>query len=233
MRLVAGFTLAEQGVVGLRGEPQLERVILSVLAAAAGILLIAGLWTPSQGRSRRWLSYGAAFSQPGDPLTHVLLGTLGAAVALVGPGAGRSTLAFLYGSVSTSEIGRASVNHPVGDFSLPQRFSRSRDVVDRVISMQGWPQAGVAPQLARRYEKVESARREGVNQWQHKQAGRLRYRQSTIPHPLKSKIRRRRKSRSTATNSAAADCLASSVTATLYRRCSAWYRWWLPPTPRC
>ena len=87
MRLVAGFTLADQGINGLRGEPRLERVILSVLAAAAGMLLIAGLWTPMAGALAAVVELWSAFSPPGDPLTHILLGTLGAAVALVGPGA--------------------------------------------------------------------------------------------------------------------------------------------------
>jgi uncharacterized membrane protein YphA (DoxX/SURF4 family) len=87
MRLVAGFTLADQAINGLRGEPRLERVILSVLATAAGMLLIAGLWTPMAGALAAVVELWSAFSPPGDPLTHILLGTLGAAVALVGPGA--------------------------------------------------------------------------------------------------------------------------------------------------
>jgi len=87
MRLVAGFTLADQGIIGLRGEPRLGQVIVSVLAAAAGILLTAGLWTPIAGALAAGVELWCTFSPPGDPLTHILLGTLGAAVALVGPGA--------------------------------------------------------------------------------------------------------------------------------------------------
>ena len=87
MRLVAGFTLADQGITGLRGEPRLERVILSVLATAAGMLLIAGLWTPIAGALAAVVELWSAFSPPGDALIHILLVTLGAALALVGPGA--------------------------------------------------------------------------------------------------------------------------------------------------
>jgi putative oxidoreductase len=96
MRLVAGFTLADQGIIGLRGEPRLGRVIVSVLATTAGILLIAGLWTPIAGALAAGVELWCGFSPPVDPLTHVLLGTLGAAVALVGPG-GWSVDARLFG----------------------------------------------------------------------------------------------------------------------------------------
>jgi putative oxidoreductase len=87
MRLVAGFTLAAHGIVGLRGEPPLERAIVHVLATGAGILLLAGLWTPLAGALSAVTELWSAFSQPGDPLTHILLVTLGIALALVGPGA--------------------------------------------------------------------------------------------------------------------------------------------------
>jgi putative oxidoreductase len=87
MRLVAGFTLADQGIIGLRGEPGLGHVIVSVLATAAGMLLTAGLWTPIAGALAAGVELWCTFSPPGDPLPHILLGTLGAALALVGPGA--------------------------------------------------------------------------------------------------------------------------------------------------
>jgi len=87
MRLVTGLTLIDHGIAGVQGEPPLGPVIVSVLATAAGILLLAGLWTPIAGALVAGIELWRAFSQPGDPLTHILLGTLGAAVALVGPGA--------------------------------------------------------------------------------------------------------------------------------------------------
>jgi putative oxidoreductase len=91
MRLVAGFTLVDHGITGLPGEPPLGRAIVSVLATAAGVLLLAGLWTPLAGALAAgvelWCAFSQRFSQTGDPLTHILLATLGAAVALIGPGA--------------------------------------------------------------------------------------------------------------------------------------------------
>jgi putative oxidoreductase len=87
MRLVAGFTLIDHGIVGLRTELPLGQIIVYVLTTAAGILLIAGLWTPLAGALAAAVELWCAFAQPQDSLTHVLLLTLGVALALVGPGA--------------------------------------------------------------------------------------------------------------------------------------------------
>jgi len=87
MRLVTGFTLVDHRITELLGEPPIGRVIVSVIATAAGILLLAGLWTPIAGALAAGVELWSAFSQPRDPLAHILLVTLGAAVALVGPGA--------------------------------------------------------------------------------------------------------------------------------------------------
>jgi putative oxidoreductase len=87
MRLVAGITLVSRGIVGLWGEPQLERAILHILPTGAGMLLLAGLWTPIAGVLAAVIELWNAFSRPGDALTHILLITLAIALALVGPGA--------------------------------------------------------------------------------------------------------------------------------------------------
>ncbi len=60
--------------------------VAEILAMAAGILLIAGLWTPVSGSLVAVLGLWNAISQPGDPWTNILLGTIGAALALLGPG---------------------------------------------------------------------------------------------------------------------------------------------------
>jgi uncharacterized membrane protein YphA (DoxX/SURF4 family) len=87
MRLVASSTLVDQGIIGLRGEPAFERIIIFALATSPGILLFAGLWTPFAGAIGAVIELWFAFSQPGDPLTHIPLVTLVGALALVGPGA--------------------------------------------------------------------------------------------------------------------------------------------------
>jgi putative oxidoreductase len=87
MRLVAGIILVSRGIVGLRAEPQLERAILYALSGGAGILLLAGFWTPLAGVMAAVIELWCAFLQPMDALAHILLVTLGIALALVGPGA--------------------------------------------------------------------------------------------------------------------------------------------------
>jgi uncharacterized membrane protein YphA (DoxX/SURF4 family) len=87
MRLVASFTLVDRGIIGLRGEPSLERVIVCVLATGTGILLLAGLWTPFAAALAAVIELRCAFSHPGDPLTRMALVILVTALALVGPGA--------------------------------------------------------------------------------------------------------------------------------------------------
>jgi uncharacterized membrane protein YphA (DoxX/SURF4 family) len=87
MRLVAGPTLVDHGILGFRGEPALEGIIVGVLTTGAGILFLAGLWTPFAGTLAAAVELWSAFSQPWDLLIHILLLTIGVALALVGPGA--------------------------------------------------------------------------------------------------------------------------------------------------
>ena len=87
MRLVAGTALVVYGVATLRGETAIGVAILHVLAAGAGILLLAGLWTPIAGTLVTLIELWSIFSHLDNPWSHILLGTLGAALALLGPGA--------------------------------------------------------------------------------------------------------------------------------------------------
>ena len=87
MRLVAGMALIDHGITRLRGGSPVEPATVLVLAICLGILLLTGLWTPIAGALVAIIELWAAFSLPGDPWTHILLGTLGAALALLGPGA--------------------------------------------------------------------------------------------------------------------------------------------------
>jgi putative oxidoreductase len=87
MRLVAGTTLVHGSITGLWGEPQFERAILQILSIIAGILLLAGLWTPIAGIFAAVIELWYAYSLLGDALPHILLMTLAIALVLVGPGA--------------------------------------------------------------------------------------------------------------------------------------------------
>jgi hypothetical protein len=79
--------LLDQAVNALKRGASHESTALAVLAASAGILLLAGLWTPIAGAVVAVVEFWSAFSQPGDPWTYILLGSIGTALALLGPGA--------------------------------------------------------------------------------------------------------------------------------------------------
>jgi putative oxidoreductase len=87
LRVVAGVALIQQAasilVTGVRTGP----AILQVLAAGTGVLLLAGLWTPLAGGVMAIIELWNAFSRLGDPPIYVVLASLGAALALLGPGA--------------------------------------------------------------------------------------------------------------------------------------------------
>jgi uncharacterized membrane protein YphA (DoxX/SURF4 family) len=86
MRLVAGATLVVQGLAILRDGPAIEPAILGSLEIAVGGCLVAGFFTPIAGALVVILEAWRAFFGA-DPWSSLLLGTLGAALALLGPGA--------------------------------------------------------------------------------------------------------------------------------------------------
>src|SRR5258708_30068053 len=87
MRLVGGSGVVVRAVVLLREGAPLESALHHVLAAGSGILLLAGLWTPIAGVLVAIFALWTAVSYTSDLWACVLLGTLGAALALLGPGA--------------------------------------------------------------------------------------------------------------------------------------------------
>lgn len=87
LRLVTGIALIDRGGTGLWGWPPIHLAVPCAVALAAAILLIIGLWTPIAGTLVAAVEAWTVFSQPGDPWIYILLGALGAALALLGPGA--------------------------------------------------------------------------------------------------------------------------------------------------
>ena len=87
MRLVTTVVLIGQAVTRLRAGLPLQPAMMYVFAIIGGILLLAGLWTPISGVLVALFALWSSFSEPGDPSAKILLGTLGLALALVGPGA--------------------------------------------------------------------------------------------------------------------------------------------------
>jgi putative oxidoreductase len=87
MRLVLGIALIDRGVTRLWSGPSILLTILSALTIGAGLLLLAGLWTPITGTLVALIEVWKIFLIPGNLWIYILLGTLGAALAMLGPGA--------------------------------------------------------------------------------------------------------------------------------------------------
>jgi len=87
MRLVVGIGMVAHGFAAPRGGPPILSAMVHVLAVGAGLLLFAGLWTPIAGAFVAITALWNIFSQPGDPWPNIMVGTLAAALALLGPGA--------------------------------------------------------------------------------------------------------------------------------------------------
>lgn len=87
MRVGAAIALLDQAVVKLRSGGALEPLLLSLVGASAGIFLLAGLWTPIAAGVVAATEVRNAFSQSYDPWLYIVLATLAAGLALVGPGA--------------------------------------------------------------------------------------------------------------------------------------------------
>jgi len=86
LRLVIGSSLVVRAASKLRIDPPLNVTIPAVLAIGAGILLVAGLWTPIVGTSVALIEIWKIIMLPGDKWVWLLLGTAGAALAMLGPG---------------------------------------------------------------------------------------------------------------------------------------------------
>jgi uncharacterized membrane protein YphA (DoxX/SURF4 family) len=87
MRVVVGIALVVRRIFELQSAPPISQAVIHILAIAAGILLFAGLWTPIAGVLLAIIEIRSAFTHPHDPWSYILLGTFGAALATLGPGA--------------------------------------------------------------------------------------------------------------------------------------------------
>lgn len=87
MRVVVGSALIVRAGVRLWSDlPPMNVTIPAVLLMGAGILLIAGLWTPIVGTSIALIEIWKMLTVAGDKWVWLLLGTAAAALAMLGPG---------------------------------------------------------------------------------------------------------------------------------------------------
>jgi putative oxidoreductase len=87
LRAVAAIPPFQHGIAVLLTAPLPSLVSLQLVAAGAAALLLIGLWTPVAGVLLAVAELCLTFSHPIDAWTHILIGTLGAALAMLGPGA--------------------------------------------------------------------------------------------------------------------------------------------------
>jgi uncharacterized membrane protein YphA (DoxX/SURF4 family) len=87
MRVVAGSALAVgAGLTLLSDPPPMIVTIPAILLLGAGILLIAGLWTPIAGVAIAMTEVWKMLMLPGDKPFWLMLATVGVALAMLGPG---------------------------------------------------------------------------------------------------------------------------------------------------
>ena len=96
MRIVAGVSLILEGFEKFQAREPAASLILHMLAIVDGALLIAGLWTPIAGSLVIALAIWQTVLHQENPYPGILLASIGAALALVGPGA-LSIDAWLFG----------------------------------------------------------------------------------------------------------------------------------------
>ena len=87
MRLVVGTSLIVNGVQKFQTGQPIELAILNLLTVGDGALLVAGLWTPVAGFAVSVLAVWGLLTQNASLCLIVLSSTIGAGLALVGPGA--------------------------------------------------------------------------------------------------------------------------------------------------
>jgi hypothetical protein len=87
LRLGAGIPLVYDGITRLFAPHQFIPFVRELLAVGTGMLLLAGLWTPLSGTLAAILQLWIAFSGTDHLRDVLLLAALGAALAMLGPGA--------------------------------------------------------------------------------------------------------------------------------------------------
>jgi putative oxidoreductase len=86
-RGLAGSILLYYGILQVVERPRGMSIIPEIIGAAAGLFLLIGLWTPVTGTVAAVVQLWAIFTGIHEPFIAVVSGTLGASIAMIGPGA--------------------------------------------------------------------------------------------------------------------------------------------------
>jgi putative oxidoreductase len=91
LRVLTCMALIRYGIASVLEAPPLTIIALQIAGVIAGMLLLAGLWTPVAGSLvaivKVWIAVSRILSHSGDPWIAIIQAVLGAALAMVGPGA--------------------------------------------------------------------------------------------------------------------------------------------------
>ena len=87
LRVVAGSALIWGGMATTSGQAHAGLLPLQMGGAAAGLLILGGLWTPIGGTLAGIVEIWIAFTQPTSQPFAIVLATLGISLAMIGPGA--------------------------------------------------------------------------------------------------------------------------------------------------
>jgi len=83
-RILTAILLVRSGVTGA---PFSSSMAHQLIGSLAGILLMVGLWTPIVGTLIALLELWITVTRTGDPWISIVMSTLGATIAMIGPGA--------------------------------------------------------------------------------------------------------------------------------------------------
>jgi len=86
MRVVVGSALVVRASWTLWRDLPINVTVTSIFLTGFGLLLISGLWTPIAGTLIALVETWQMMTVAGDQWTPLLLGTVGAALAMLGPG---------------------------------------------------------------------------------------------------------------------------------------------------
>lgn len=86
LRLMAGGALIDRGIAAMGGGAY-TGLMLEPIGAAAGLLILGGLWTPVVGVLAGIVEVWIAFTEPGTQPLALMVAALGISLAMIGPGA--------------------------------------------------------------------------------------------------------------------------------------------------
>jgi len=86
LRLLAGGALISRGVAATSAGIYTAVVFLQIAGAVAGLLILAGLWTPVVGMLAGCVEAWLAITQPGAQSLAIMLAGLAVSLAMIGPG---------------------------------------------------------------------------------------------------------------------------------------------------